>query len=303
MWRVNIKLRITFWSVTIGGAYAQTDLCVFPRFLIYVKITTCCEWHPYPPLIPGIKWVYLAKRRTFPLNWLCSCSLHRFWTEGVYPENKCRHFTSLADCNLSKNWIFTLAPWLNRNTFSRSRASVNQEADWAQAWPDHRELPHLFTGLLVSLLLLSIQNHAHAAQSQSEETNPKRLATPTLIKATSKNVISPISRLIKQGNRQEFEKIIWREAVMCFPSPSTRPFLSLISPLSGNCCESKYYFFRHSTSCVKMKTSDFLFQRSFVNLCDFRLFWATEALVFLGFALAALCEQSVFLLHCKNPPK
>lgn len=132
-----------------------------------------------------------------------------------------------------------------RSTLTRCTASVNQLADWTQTPADHRELPHLFTGLLVSLLLLSSPQRApwqRAVQSRSGETNPQRLATPTLMKETPKNVISPISRLIKLCNRREFERIIWRGAVMCFfPLPSSLS-PSLVAFLSGNCSESKYFF-------------------------------------------------------------
>lgn len=59
-----------------------------------------------------------------------------------------------------------------RSTSAHCTASVNQPDDWTKTPADHRELPHLFTGLLVSLLFLSTLQHApwqHAVQSQGNQ--------------------------------------------------------------------------------------------------------------------------------------
>lgn len=135
-----------------------------------------------------------------------------------------------------------------RSTLTHCTSSINQLADWTKTPADHRKIPHLFTGLLVSLLLLSSLQRAlwqRAVQSQIEETNPQRLATPTLMEDAPKNVISPISRLIKLCNRREFERIIWRGAVMYFfPLPPSLSFPDCFS-------QWKFFFFYHRTSCIK----------------------------------------------------
>lgn len=156
------------------------------------------------------------------------------WTKETCCGNKCDNLTSAAGCmyyvlsgktdSCSHHMIKSVA---ESSALTCWTASVNQLAHY-------RELPHLFTGLLVGLLLLS--SLQHAVQSQSEETNPQRLVTLTLMKETLKSVISPISRLIKLCNRREFERIIWRGAVMCPPHPPIRLFPFLIPFLSGKFC-------------------------------------------------------------------
>ena len=174
-------------------------------------------------------------------------------TKGTCCESNASSLISSADClycdligetdSPSHHMITSVA---ERGTLTRCTASAHQLADWTKASSDHRELPHLFTGLLVSLLLLSLLQRApwqRALQSQSEKTNPQRSATPTLMKETLKNVISPISRLIKLCNRRDFERIIWRGAVMCsFPLPFSL-FPSLFAFLNEISCKFFFFFF------------------------------------------------------------
>lgn len=151
------------------------------------------------------------------------------WTKETSCGNKCDNLTSAAGC---------MYYVLSGKTDSRSHHMIKSDAESGaltcctasvNQLAHYRELPHLFTGLLVSLLLLSSLHYApwqRAVQSQSEETNPQRLVALTLMKETLKSVISPISRLIKLCNRREFERIIWRGAAHSPLFPFLIPFLS-----------------------------------------------------------------------------
>lgn len=153
--------------------------------------------------------LYLVEPRALAVKTSVAISPH--WLDCVY-------------CDLIEKHILALTTQLNvlqkevLHSFCKSAGWLNQNPGWSQ------ETPSSIYWQAGGLLLLSSQQHAlwqHTLQSQSEKTNPQRLAKPTLMKETTKNVISPISRLIKLCNRREFEEIIWRVAIMCFfPLPS-----------------------------------------------------------------------------------
>lgn len=112
------------------------------------------------------------------------------------------------------------------------------------------------------------------------------------MKATPKNVISPISRLIKLCNRQEFEKIIWSSNVF-FPLPPSS-LLSVEIAVNQS-------IFTTAPAILRWKQM-FFYSRGRSLFCDFRLFWAMKALVLLGLVWTVLCEQS-FTAAVQNCPQ
>lgn len=94
-------------------------------------------------------------------------------------------------CDLSKQDFDThylIECVVERSTLTYFTASVNYQVDWTKILADYRELSYLFTGCW--LVCCSFHHYSTlwqlALQSQSEETNPQRLVTPTLMKAMPK---------------------------------------------------------------------------------------------------------------------
>lgn len=124
------------------------------------------------------------------------------------------------------------------------------------------------------------------------KTNPQTLATPTLVKETQKDVISPISRLINLCNRRKLEKIIWRGVLMHFP------LLSSCSCSFPHCFSQwKQLFFPFTSTPWK--------QMIFIPgiFVVFVFFWAPKALALLCLVLTALWELRLSLLQSKTKEK